>query len=62
MYSYMLRQLSFMTDAFYYYHMTVSKSVVCIPVHDIWKINKWVWVWECDTFPLCMWTDTNVCW
>jgi len=40
MYSYMLRQLSFMTDAFYYYHMTVSKSVVCIPVHDIWKINK----------------------
>ena len=33
-------ELSSMTDAFYYYRMTISKSMVCMPVHDTWKINK----------------------
>jgi len=35
-----LKELSLITDAFYYYHMTISKSMVCIPVYDTWKINK----------------------
>ena len=30
---------SSMTDAFYYQQMTISKSMVCIPLYDTWKIH-----------------------
>jgi len=28
--------------------MTISKAMVCIPVYDTWKINKWEWAC-CDS-------------
>jgi len=33
-------QTTVLYDAFDYYRMTVSKSMVCMPVYDTWKINE----------------------